>query len=63
MANTDSTQKQAQSKLKKWLINIVILIIATIVIVTLAESAMRWLDGYQLSTFELQQDTSTTQEN
>jgi hypothetical protein len=63
MSNTNSDKIQSKSNLKKWIINIAILIIATILVVVLAEGAMRWIDGYQMSTLDLQQDTSTTQEN
>ncbi len=43
------------SQPKKWVINLLILLLVTVLMLTLAETAMRWLDGYQLSTFELQQ--------
>lgn len=47
----------AQSKYKKWLINILIVIVAIILMLAVAEFAMRWIDGYQLTTIELEQDT------
>lgn len=62
MSNIHTDNTPSQSKLKRWTINIVLLIIATILVIVLAESAMRWIDGYQMSTLELQQDVSTTQE-
>jgi hypothetical protein len=49
------------SKTKKWLVNIFILVITVALMLAIAEVAMRWLDGYQLSTFELQQDPNTGQ--
>ena len=52
----------SQSKYKKWLVNIFILILATILMLVMVEATMRWLDGYQLSTFELQQDPNTSQQ-
>ena len=50
------------SKSKKWLVNIFILIIAVVLMLAVAEGAMRWLDGYELSTFELQQDLNSGQQ-
>lgn len=47
----------SQSKLKKWVINLLILLLVTVLMVAIAETAMRWLDGYQLSTFELEQQS------
>ena len=49
------------SKYKKWAINLLILVIATIAMLVLAELGMRWLDGYRLSTMELRQDTTIQQ--
>ena len=46
----------SQSKLKKWVINLLILLLVMVLTLAVAETAMRWLDGYQLSTFELQQE-------
>ena len=46
----------SQSKLKKWVINLLILLLVMVLMFAVAETAMRWLDGYQLSTFELQQE-------
>ena len=51
----------SSSKTKKWLVNVFILIITVALMLAVAEVAMRWLDGYQLSTFELQQDSTTGQ--
>jgi len=52
----------SSSKHKKWLVNVFILILAAVLMLAVAEVAMRWLDGYQLSTFELQQDPNTSQQ-
>ena len=52
----------SSSKRKKWLVNIFILILAAALMLAVAEVAMRWLDGYQLSTFELQQDINSDQQ-
>ena len=49
------------SKFKKWIINITILIVVTIVMLLLAEIALRWLDGFRTSTLELRQDVNQTQ--
>lgn len=49
-------------KYRKWLINIVILVMATVLMLAVVEVAMRWLDGYQISTFELQQDPNSVQQ-
>lgn len=50
------------SKVKKWIVNIVILIIATILMLAVAEVGMRWWDGYRLSTLELNQNVNQTQQ-
>ena len=55
MTETDSNKRQ--SKYKQWLINIVILIIVTVVMLMLVEGVTRVIDGYQLSTIDLNQDT------
>jgi hypothetical protein len=47
----------AQSKYRKWLINIFIFIVAIILMLVIAEFAMRWIDGYQLTNIELEQST------
>jgi hypothetical protein len=49
------------STLKKWTVNILILIIVTVVMLILAEIGMRWMDGYGVSSFELKQDVNQTQ--
>ena len=49
------------SKYKKWLINILVFIAVTILMLAVAEMAMRWLDGYQMSTIELQQNLNNVQ--
>jgi hypothetical protein len=46
----------AQTKYKKWLINILIFIVAIVLMLAVAEVAMRWIDGYQLTTIELEQN-------
>jgi len=46
-----------QTKYKKWLINILIVIIVTVVMLALAEVGMRIIDGYQLTSIELEQDS------
>ena len=50
----------SKSKYKRWLINIVIVVVVTVLMFALAEVAMRWYDGFQLSTLELQQDPNST---
>ena len=47
----------AQSKYKKWFINILIFVVVIVLMLAVAEFAMRWIDGYQLTTIELEQDT------
>jgi hypothetical protein len=49
------------SKIKNWAVNIFILIVITGIMLFLAEIAMRWLDGYGMSSFELKQDINQTQ--
>jgi len=46
-----------QSKYKKWLINILIFVAAIVLMLAVAEVAMRWIDGYQLTTIELEKNT------
>lgn len=52
---------QKKSKLKRWLINVLILILTMILMLALSEVAFRWLDGYQLSTIQLNQEPDTVQ--
>ena len=59
MSKLDSAQKQP--RYKKWLINIFILILATGLMLAVGEGVMRWFDGYQLSTLELDQNSSQNQ--
>jgi hypothetical protein len=58
MSKLGSPPSQTKSKHKKWLINLLILILVTVLMLALAEGVMRWLDGYKLSTLELDQDTT-----
>jgi hypothetical protein len=51
--------KQAGSKLRHWLVNLLLLILATALMLVLGEGLLRWLDGYQLSTLKLNQDNTT----
>jgi hypothetical protein len=51
--------KQAGSKLRHWLVNLLLLILATALMLALSEGLLRWLDGYQLSTLKLNQDNTT----
>ena len=51
------------SKYKKWLINIVIVLIVTVVMLMLAEFAFRWIDGYRMSTIELKQDATKIEQS
>ena len=63
--HTDPGQQRAMmsaSKYKKWLINILVLIAVTILMLAVAEVAMRWLGGYQMSTLELQQNLKSVQQ-
>ena len=61
MSKSDVAQKKPQSRLKTWLTNLLIVIVVTVLMLLVGESAMRWLDGYQLSTLELNQDTTIQQ--
>ncbi len=58
MSDPNSSLEKTNPKYKKWLINIAILIIVTVVMLAMAEGAMRWIDGYRLSTIELDQDNN-----
>jgi hypothetical protein len=46
------------SRYKNWIINLLILAAATIIVLALAETALRWLDGYQFSSLKLNQDNA-----
>ena len=61
MLKANIAKKKPQSRLKKWLINLLILLVVTVFMLIVGESAMRWLDGYQLSILELNQDTTIQQ--
>jgi hypothetical protein len=43
------------------MINLFILVLAIAVMLALAEGTTRWLDGFQLSTLQLKQDTTLIQ--
>lgn len=43
------------------MVNLIILIAVTVLMLALAEIALRWVDGYELSNFELGQDNTTIQ--
>ena len=45
-----------QPKYKKWLINILIFVVVMMLMLAAAELGMRWIDGYQLTSVELEQD-------
>ena len=48
---------QPKSKYKRWLINILILIVVVLLMLALSEIAFRWLDGYNVTTIELNQNS------
>jgi hypothetical protein len=50
--------KQSKSKLQNWLINLLLLVLATALMLVLSEGMLRWLDGYQMSTLKLNQDNN-----
>jgi hypothetical protein len=51
--------KQANSKLRNWLVNLILLLLATALMLVLSEGLLRWFDGYRLSTLKLNQDNIT----
>ncbi|GIK38877.1 MAG: hypothetical protein BroJett011_27100 [Chloroflexota bacterium] len=51
--------KQANSKLRNWLVNLILLILATALMLVLSEGLLRWFDGYRFSTLKLNQDNTT----
>jgi hypothetical protein len=51
--------KQANSKLRNWLVNLILLLLATALMLVLSEGLLRWFDGYRLSTLKLNQDNTT----
>ncbi len=51
------------SKYKKWIINIVIVVVVTVVMLMLVEFAFRWIDGYRMSTLELEQDATKIEQS
>ena len=60
MSNTEK-EIDPRSKYKRWLINIIIIVVATVVMLALAETALRWIDGYRFSTLELNQNNTEIQ--
>jgi len=50
--------KPPHSKLRHWLINLFLLILATALVLVLSEGLLRWFDGFQLSTLKLNQDNT-----
>lgn len=54
----DKEDTKATPTYKKWLVNIVLVVVVTIAMLCLAEAGMRWIDGYQLTTLELQPSIS-----
>ena len=61
MSKPEPVQAQSRSNYKKWLINLFILVLTVILMLVLGEGLVRWLDGYQLSTLELDQNKPTIQ--
>lgn len=51
--------KQANLKIRNWLVNLILLILATALMLALTEGILRWFDGYRLSTLKLDQDNTT----
>ncbi len=47
----------SQPNYKKWLANILILILAVVLMLAIAEAGMRIIDGYRLNSVELEQNT------
>jgi hypothetical protein len=56
MAEETETKIRRGSKVKKWVINLLMAVIVTVAMLSAIEVAMRWIDGYQLSTLELHPD-------
>ncbi|NJO00002.1 MAG: hypothetical protein HC875_40775 [Anaerolineales bacterium] len=52
-------EKQADSKPRNWLINLLLLVLATVLMLVLTEGLLRWFDGFQLSTLKLNQNNTT----
>jgi len=61
MSNLETDSDRSKSRLRRWMINLFILVLAIAVMLALAEGATRWLDGFQLSTLQLKQDTTSIQ--
>ncbi|MBE7468938.1 MAG: hypothetical protein DPW09_08995 [Anaerolineae bacterium] len=51
--------KQADSKPRNWLINLLLLVLATILMLALSEGLLRWFDGFQLSSLKLNPNNTT----
>ncbi len=49
---------QPKAKYKRWVTNILILIVAILLMLALSEVAFRWLDGYDVTTIELNQNSN-----
>ena len=48
---------QPKATCKRWVINILILIVVVLLMLALGEVAFRWLDGYDVTTIELNQNS------
>jgi|GEM_PF-2716351 len=51
--------KQADSKPRNWLINLLLLVLATMLMLALSEGLLRWFDGFQLSSLKLNPNNTT----
>ncbi len=60
MSEPSQPARPARGRYKNWAINLLILVVVSLLMLALAEVALRWLDGYQFSNFRLNQDTSIT---
>ena len=48
---------RSKIKYKRWVINILILVVVVLLMLALSEVAFRWLDGYDVTTLELNQNS------
>ena len=61
MSSKEQLRTPGKRPYRRWAVNLIILVAVTVLMLALAELALRWVDGYDLSNFELDQDNTTIQ--
>lgn len=61
MSSKEQLRTPGKRLYRKWAVNLIILVAVTVLMLALAEIALRWVDGYTLSNFELEQSNTPIQ--